>query len=71
LRRECLDRNAYLLPLASYLVQIYIELDGNKMLDTVAPLAVKRGEGDKVALEIQMAMEEAQLFHQANETMQR
>lgn len=50
---------------------IYIELDGNKMLDTVAPLAVKRGEGDKVALEIQMAMEEAQLFHQANETMQR
>jgi hypothetical protein len=71
LRRECLDRNAYLLPLTSYLVQIYIELDGNKMLDTVAPLAVKRGEGDKVALEIQMAMEEAQLFHQANETMQR
>ena len=47
-------------PPTSYILQIYIELDGNKMLDSVAPLAVKRGEGDKIALEIQMAMEEAQ-----------
>jgi hypothetical protein len=45
-------------------VQIYIELDGTKGLDAVAPLAVKRGEGDKIALEIQMAMEEAQLANQ-------
>ena len=44
-------------------MQIYIELDGTKGLDTVAPLAVKRGEGDKIALEIQMAMEEAQLLN--------
>ena len=29
---------------------IYIELDGDKGLDPVAPLAVKRGEGDSIAL---------------------
>ena len=54
-------------PPTSYPLQIYIELDGNKMLDSVAPLAVKRGEGDKIALEIQMAMEEAQLLLQSTE----
>ena len=47
-------------------MQIYIELDGTKGLETVAPLAVKRGEGDKIALEIQMAMEEAQSMAQSH-----
>ena len=102
----CRPGNALTLPLtsSSYLLQIYIELDGNKMLDSVAPLAVKRGDGDKVlarypdsrvyamhmpcschhmpcichayihdaclvkvALEIQMAMEEAQALQQSND----
>jgi len=39
---------------------IYLELAGDKQLDAVEPLAVKRGDGDDIALKIQMAMEEAQ-----------
>ena len=46
---------------------IYIELDGDKNLEPVDPLMIKKGEGDSVALKIQEAMEEAQANATSNQ----
>ena len=63
-REQCCDMGCA----ADY---IYIELDHEKGLEAVEPLIVKKGDGDEIALKIQMAMEEAQAQAAGSAQMER